>query len=232
MRVAVLEDDAAQAATLATWLSEAGHAPHQFHRSRDLLREAARESFDAFLLDWNMPDLGGDEVLIWIRKQLPPSVAVLFVTARSAEADVVRVLDAGADDFLTKPVRRGELLARLNAALRRHGVRDRRDVIIEAPPYRLDPSTHGATIDGVPVALTQKEFEVAYFLFSHLGRLLSRGHLLESVWGRSGDIATRTIDTHVSRVRSKLRISAERGFRLVPVYSYGYRLESNTSQTE
>lgn len=92
-------------------------------------------------------------------------------------------------------------------------------------PYHFDLARKQLTMDGAAVEMTDKEFELAAFLFRNLGRLLSRGHLLEAVWGRNPDLATRTVDTHISRVRSKLNLRPENGFRLTPTYNFGYRLE-------
>ena len=92
-------------------------------------------------------------------------------------------------------------------------------------PYQFDLARKVLSIDGAVVEMTDKEFELAAFLFRNLGRLLSRGHLLEAVWGRNPDLATRTVDTHISRVRSKLNLRPENGFRLTPTYNFGYRLE-------
>ena len=153
--------------------------------------------------------------------RLPP---VVFVTHRDAEEDVVHALQEGADDFLSKPVRRLELLARVNALWRRMQP-GADDSPLDVPPYRIDAAQHRISIHGTPVELTQKEYDLALFLFRNVGRLLSRGHLLESVWGRAA-VDSRTLDTHISRLRVKLELRPESGFRLSPVYGYGYRLES------
>ena len=224
MRLAILEDDAVQADALSTWLTAVGHDCHIYRAGKSLLKDAGRESFDLFVLDWEVPELSGLHVLRWIRRALPRTIPVLFVTYRDAEQDIVEALNCGADDYLPKPVRRGELLARVNALLRRAWA-DSAAELAEFPPYHFDVGQTSASLSGRDIVLTQKEFAVALFLFRHLGRLVSRGHLFEAVWGRGAELSSRTVDTHVSRVRSKLRLRPENGYRLVPVYSYGYRLE-------
>lgn len=226
MRLALLEDDPAQAETLASWLVGAGHDTHVFSLGGDLLRHASRESFDAFLIDWMLPDQSGPEVLRKLRQERDIASPVLFVTSRDAEEDIVAGLAAGADDYMVKPIRRLELLARLEAICRRFRTRAETQPVLDLPPYQIDierrrVSRHGETIGN----LTEKEFALAVFLFQNVGRLLSRGHLLEAIWGLSAAIPTRTLDTHISRIRKKLDIHPANGFRLAPAYNYGYRLE-------
>jgi DNA-binding response OmpR family regulator len=103
--------------------------------------------------------------------------------------------------------------------------RSNRSLAIRVGPYEIDPERRSVTIDGKPVALTQKEFDLAVYLFQNSGRLLSRVKLLEQVWGVSADLDTRTVDTHVSRVRRKLQLDESAGWKLMPVYGFGYRLD-------
>lgn len=224
MRLAILEDDTLQSEKLAEWLGHAGHDVHAFSQPRDFIRVAGRESFDLCLIDWMLPEMTGTEVLHWLREDRANDTPVIFITARDAEEDIVTALGAGADDYLVKPLRRFELLSRIDAVLRRARPLAG-DNIVDVAPYRFDVPAKRATIDGEPVELTDKEFDLAVFLFKNLGRLLSRGHMLEAVWGRNPNLATRTVDTHISRVRSKLGLRPESGFRLTPTYNYGYRLE-------
>lgn len=224
MRIALLEDDKDLAAVLLRWLEEAGHQCHVFHDGKALQRVAARESFDLFLLDWQVPELSGPQVLAWLRADQKVEAPVLFATARDAEEDIVAALKAGADDYMVKPVRRFELLARI-AALHRRATPEKPTDVLSAGPLTLDVGKREARVEGAVVALTDKEFDVAVFLLRNLGSLLSRGHISESVWGRSADVPTRTVDTHMSRLRKKLQLSPEAGFRLTSVYNFGYRLD-------
>jgi DNA-binding response OmpR family regulator len=225
VRIALLEDDAEQAAVVKLWLEQAGHDVHVFGRGVDLLRNASRESFDLYLFDWILPDLDGDEVLRRLRQERDIASPVIFVTSRDAEEDVVAALRAGADDYMTKPLRRLELLSRVEAVLRRV-MRPSTQPVLELGRYRFDLATRQAQVSGAVVVLTDKEFDLALFLFRHQGQLVSRGHLMDAVWGKNANIATRTLDTHVSRLRGKLALRPENGVRLASVYNFGYRLEA------
>ena len=225
MRIALLEDHAEQAQLLKTWLVQAGHVCNTFATAKAFLKEIGRESYDLFLLDWEIPDLSGLEVLSWVRENVEARVPVMFVTARDSERDIVAALEAGADDYLVKPVRKLELTARVSALERRARRELASSEVLDAPPYRIDTHNHTVERNGQAIELTQKEYELTLFLFRHVGQLVSRGHILETIWGLSAEINTRTIDTHVIRIRTKLGLAEESGWRLTSVYLYGYRLE-------
>jgi len=224
MRISILEDDPDQLALLKRWLVEDGHDVHGYVAGREAMKHAGRESFDLFVLDWQVPDVSGADVLMWLRTNVSRTVPVLFVTVRDSEQDIVFALENGADDYMVKPARRQELLARVHALLRRAYPREE-EKRLSFPPFDIDIARGEIRRDGEKIDLTPKEFELTVVLFRNVGRLLSRGHLQESVWGRSGDLITRTVDTHVSQVRKKLDLRVETGFRVVPIYNYGYRLE-------
>lgn len=224
MRIALLEDDPDQSTLLQRWLGEDGHDVHAFLAGREIMKNAGRESYDLFVLDWQVPDVPGTEVLKWIRAQLSRTVPVLFVTVRDTEADIVHALEEGADDYMIKPVRRQELIARLHALLRRAYPREE-ETLLSFPPFEIDVKRSEIRRGGSRLDLTPKEYELASVLFRNIGRLMSRGHLQELVWGRSGDVITRTVDTHISQVRKKLDLKPDSGYRVVPIYNYGYRLE-------
>lgn len=225
MRVALLEDDPDQAKIMALWLEAAGHDCQTFGLARDFKRAVLRESFDLLIIDWMLPDINGDEVLAWVRRSLDWPAPVLFVTQRDSEQDVVRALELGADDFMAKPAKRLELVARVNALGRRAHHTRPEDGALQFGSYELDLPTHTLRRDGKDVDLTNKEFDLALFLFRNNSRVLSRGHILESVWGSTSELNTRTVDTHVSRLRRKLDLSETNGWRLRAVYQHGYRLE-------
>jgi len=225
MRIAVLDDDTLQLEVIREAVSAMDHDCHTFTDGRGMLRSLRRESYDLLILDWQLPDISGLEVLRWVRENLEGQVPVLFVTNRQTETDVVEGLRAGADDFMVKPIRMNELAARINALLRRayrrHGTGD---FVIDR--FRFEAASVRIFDGEVLVALKQREFDLALFLFQNLGRLLSRKHLLEAVWGVDAELSSRSLDTHVSRLRSKLRLTPDRGYRLASIYSVGYRLET------
>lgn len=226
MRIALLEDDQDQARLIAAWLEAAGHGIALFSDGQEFIKGLGRDSFDCVILDWMLPGMNGIEVLKWLRAQYDWPIPVLFVTQREAESDVVAALESGADDYMAKPVRERELLARLTALRRRSVALDEKEeAAVEADPYRIDLVNRQLYLDGAEVKLTRKEYELVVFFFKNTGRILSRSHILESVWGTSPDLNTRTVDTHVSRIRSKLKMSPEAGWRLSSIYQHGYRLE-------
>jgi DNA-binding response OmpR family regulator len=229
VRIAMLEDDVDVGAAIQQWLEAGGHTVHNFTSGKAIVREAARESFDIFLLDWHVPDLSGEEVLKWLREKQESTVPVIFATSRDSEQDIVAALAAGADDYMIKPVRRMELLARVEALARRVRPKQAEAENIDLPPYHIDVSNRVVKYRDQALEMTDKEYELTLFLFRNLGRLLSRGHISESVWGRSAEVQSRTVDTHVSRVRKKLEFGPENGIRLTPIYNFGYRLERVTA---
>ncbi len=229
MRIALLEDDSDQADLVSLWLEAAGHEVKTFPNSRDFQKSVSRDSFDLLILDWILPDINGDEVLKWVRKTVDWPIPVLFMTQRDAEEDVVHILELGADDYMAKPVAQAVLVARVNALGRRSRPRESDKQATDYGIYRLDQNTHTASINGDAIELTSREFDLALFLFRNSGRVLSRGHILASVWGSNPDLNTRTVDTHISRLRKKLHIGEENGWRLKAIYQHGYRLESTAS---
>lgn len=229
MFIALLEDDTDQSDLVSAWLEDAGNKCTVFSSGKEITRSLLRESYDLLILDWLVPDMNGLEVLEWARDTLEWRIPILFITQRDAEEDVVQALQGGADDYMAKPVKRAEMLARIQSISRRtQGVSNNEDVL-EFLPYTLQRSTRSIKINDEPVEVTRKEFELTMFLFKNAGRILSRGYILETVWGRSAEVNTRTVDTHISRLRRKLSIGPENGWRLSSIYQHGYRLEKSVT---
>jgi len=225
MRIAILEDDPSHLEVVSHWLKGAGHHIHAFKRGRELVQVLEHETFDALLLDWNLPELDGIEVLREVRERLRSRIPAIFATARHQERDAVVALSAGADDYVVKPIRRMELLARLDAVTRRLGGGE----VFEVGDFRVDGQMRGIWHDGRWLELTGKDFDLASLLLQNVGRVLSRGHLREIIWGQRAEPHSRSLDTHVSRVRIKLKLTPERGWRLHSVYGHGYRLDRLTA---
>lgn len=225
LRIALLEDDLAQAELLYSWFVAAHHRCYRFANAASFLRSLGRESFDLVVIDWGLPDIPGDQVLAQLRGGSHWQMPVLFITSRDREEDIVHALASGADDYMVKPVKRAETLARIAALARRGAPNQAEDASMTLGDYRIDAKRRAIFRSDTAFDLTQKEYELALFLFRNVGRLLSRGYILERVWGRRADINTRTVDTHVSRIRNKLQLTPENGWRLTAVYQHGYRLE-------
>lgn len=224
MRIAALDDEAHQLELIRHTMEVVGHECHGFTEGKALLRDLHQQTYDLLVLDWNLPDIEGPRVVHWIRTELRSALPVLFLTNRQEEKDVVEGLAAGADDFMSKPIRVAELQARVRALLRRsyptqHGEE------LSFRGYRFYPTTRTLRINGKVADLSRREYELALFLFQNLGRLLSREHLREAVWGIGTDTPSRTLDTHISRLRLKLDLFPSNGFLLSAVYGLGYRLE-------
>ncbi|MFW2829668.1 response regulator transcription factor [Sphingomonas sp. ID0503] len=224
MRIAILEDEPPLAAQMSQLLTGAGHNCHVFPTTRAFQTWLQRETFDLLVMDWMLPDGTGLEALKKARANLEAVPPTIFVTSRSEEGDIVAALEAGADDYVVKPIRPQEMLARVGALLRRN-YPAATGAVETFDDYVFDPAGDMLTIAGERVVLTAKEFALSLLLFQNMHRPLSRAYLLEKVWGRNPDLPTRTLDAHISRVRTKLGLRPDQGFRLSPVYSFGYRLE-------
>jgi DNA-binding response OmpR family regulator len=225
MRLAILDDDSAFCDYISKLMVGAGHTSSEFHDSKLMLKALRQNSFDLLLLDWGVPNSSGLEVLSWVREHLDPSPPVIMVTARIGENDIVAGLTAGADDYVCKPIQDNVLKARVEAVLRRvYGGPSKRSIEVYGE-YAFDVPQRTLEVSGQPVATTAKEFTLALMLFRNLTRPLSRSYLMEAVWGHGPDMVSRTLDAHISQIRSRLGLRPENGLRLSSVHSFGYRLE-------
>lgn len=234
MRIAIVEDDTVIAElmnrTLLKGFSERGQHINitNFDTCKSFIHVASRETFDIVFLDWHLPDGTGIELIDWMKQYLEALPAVLMVTQRCEENDAIEALNAGADDFISKPFRPGELVARANAAVRRRALQtssiaQQRELEFEG--IKLNTNREVAYVNGQEVSLTRQEFRLAFLLLNQLGSPLSRSYLYEYVWGRSNAPNTRTLDVHIHRVRKKLQLTVDNGWSLASVYGYGYRLQ-------
>ncbi len=227
IKVGVLEDDETLARLYQAVLAKVGHECACYGTIAGFLAALRTEKFDILMLDWTLPDGNSGTVIKQIREKLGWLVPVLVVTGRGSESDIIGTLGLGADDYVIKPPRMFELVARIEALARRSNPLSKD--VLRLGPYTIDPRAREIRIDGEPVELTQKEFELASHLFQNRGKLLSRMHLLKTVWGQTAEIDTRTVDAHVSRLRRKLDLTADHGWEVTSVYGHGYRLEQTRS---
>ena len=222
MRIAILEDDSAFAARIIEWLQHDGHSTAWFNTGRDFLRSMPDDRYDLLIFDWMLTDMNGLEIMSHLRLKGIRS-PIIFLTGRDAEEDVVKAIHAGADDYIVKPPSKSILLARIHAVTRRNN--GNTDAIQDFGNIRIDFNQRRFEVAGAAVSLTEKETELALYFFGHIGVLMSRVHLIQVVWGSGAEIDTRTVDVHISHLRSKLNLTPERGWRLISVYHQGYRLE-------
>jgi len=223
MHIALLEDDADQRALLELWVGSGQHTSRSFGMAAEFIDGAKKERFDLLLIDWMLPDGTGADVLQWVRQNLGWDIPVVVVTARDDEATVVAALKMGADDYVVKPPKPMELLARLENVARR--VKPGGLPVLRLGSFEVDVARHRLTLDGTAITLTQKEFDLSVYLFQNPGKLLSRDHLLNKIWGLNTEVDTRTVDTHISRLRKKLLLDGSKGWKLTPIYGYGYRFD-------
>ena len=233
MRIAIVEDDPDQSAILQLWLSaNDDYDCYLFENGLEAVKAFQKDSYDLILLDWYMPEMNGVEVLAWVRQNLEWRVPVIFVTQRDDDEALVFALENGADDYISKPINPLALKARVHALLRRaHGDKFDESKPLQFGQFRFELQSKQLFMGKEQITLTQKEFELGLFLFRNAGRLMSRAYLLESVWGHSAELNTRTLDTHISRLRKKMQLGESVGWRLTSIYHHGYRLEAIAAES-
>jgi DNA-binding response OmpR family regulator len=219
----LVEDDAAIRGALIRVLTEHGHAVTSTASAMTALRHVLDSPPDLVLLDLGLPDLGGYEALRMLRAV--SAVPVVVVTAHDDEQEIIRVLDAGADDYVIKPFGVGQIEARIRAVLRRDG-RDGRKVggPLAAGGLRLDPDAHEATLDGTRLDLSRREFELLHYLAQRAGHVVTRRDLLTHVWQLPYGGADKTVDVHISWLRRKLGETAQQPRYLHTVRGVGVKL--------
>ena len=224
MNIAILHSgDRADADRVAGLLLHAGHVCTISASAQDFLDQHATAGLELLVID--APIVGAElAALLSAARSVKPLPVLLLIGGGLAES-IVTALAAGVDDYLIKPVRRAELLMRVGVLLARAWPEKRAASQWQVGDFVFDHAASSLLLRGRPVSLTRKEFDMALLFFRNLGKPLSRATLRETIWSREALAPSRTVDTHVSRVRSKLGLQPENGFQLVPVYGYGYLLE-------
>ncbi|UTT63127.1 response regulator transcription factor [Microcella humidisoli] len=224
-RILIVEDEAALSEPLAYLLTREGYETTVAADGIAALAEFDRAGADLVLLDLMLPGLPGTEVCRELRQR--SGVPIIMLTAKDSEVDIVVGLELGADDYVTKPYSTRELLARIRAVLRRQvDAGDLDDAVLTVGPVRMDVEKHQVTVDGTVVAMPLKEFELLELLLRNAGRVLTRGQLIDRVWGADYFGDTKTLDVHVKRIRSKIEPDPSNPRMLVTVRGLGYRFEA------
>ncbi len=222
-RLLVVEDDDAIGSDLRQALTGYGFRTQWVRTGADALASTDEQAPDLILLDLGLPDVDGVALCRQLRERLPLTIIVVL-TARTAEFEVIVALDAGADDYLTKPFRLAELLARLRAHLRRRTTSDGPEEIV-AGSLRLNLMARRASYGGTELTLRPKEFDLLAILVAEAGRAVSRERLMADVWDENWFGSTKTLDVHVSAVRRKLADCGESADRITTLRGHGYRYE-------
>jgi two-component system response regulator RegX3 len=223
-RVLVVEDETSYSEALSYVLRKEGFDVAVAETGPDAVAEFERAGADIILLDLMLPGLSGTEVCRHIRQT--SAVPIIMVSAKDTEVDKVVGLELGADDYVTKPYSPRELVARIRAVLRR-GIPEELDdgSALEAGRIRMDVERHLVTVDGERIQLPLKEFELLEYFLRNVGRVLTRGQLIDRVWGADYVGDTKTLDVHVKRLRSKIEADPANPIVLTTVRGLGYKLD-------
>jgi two-component system phosphate regulon response regulator PhoB len=227
--IIIIEDEKAIREMIRFALQREDHEVIEAADAREATDRLAETRPDLMIVDWMLPDINGIELIRRFRRdEVLRDIPVIMLTARGEEADKVKGLESGADDYMTKPVAIRELNARIKALLRRS--RDfREEEVLEQGPIRLDLASHQLYVDGEPVHIGQTEYKLLQFFLSHPGRVYSRAQLLDFVWGRNVYVEERTVDVHILRLRKALKPSGVDGV-IQTVRGAGYRFTEAATQ--
>ena len=224
-RILIVEDEESLSDPLSYLLGKEGFEVEVVADGLDAVVQFDRSGADLILLDLMLPGQSGTEVCRQIRQR--SNVPVIMLTAKDSEIDKVVGLELGADDYVTKPYSARELVARIRAVLRRQGEPEELiSATVQAGPVRMDIERHVVSVNGEAVSLPLKEFELLEMLLRNSGRVMTRGQLIDRVWGSDYVGDTKTLDVHVKRLRSKIEAEPKRPTQLVTVRGLGYKFEA------
>ena len=227
IRVLVVEDEQSFSEAIAFMLGKEGFAVTVAETGPDALETFEKQGADLILLDLMLPGMSGTDVCRTIRQK--SNVPIIMVTAKADEIDKIVGLEIGADDYVTKPFSSRELVARIRAVLRRHVevvVDDIDDAVLEVGPVRMDIDRHQVTVRGELVSLPLKEFDLLELLMRNNGRVLTRGQLIDRVWGSDYVGDTKTLDVHIKRLRSKIEADPAEPTHVLTVRGLGYKFDA------
>jgi len=222
-RVLVVDDEPQIRRVLRSTLTARGYEVHDARTGEDALESIRESRFDLVLLDVNMPGMSGLATCRQIRAG--SEVAIIMLTVSDSEEDKVAALDAGADDYVTKPFGTPELLARIRAALRRLPMVPERDQSVKVGDLQINLMLRRVVAKDHEIRLTPKEFDLLIALLQRPGRVTSRNELLRAVWGYSASVVSRTVDTHVAELRRKLERDAAEPRHILTVWKVGYKFQ-------
>jgi len=221
--IGLIEDDPVHRELVTVTLERAGFGVAAFPSAHEFYRRSVGD-VDLILLDWQLPGESGIEFLRMLRaNEQSVRMPVIFLTGHGEEERVVEALHAGADDYVVKPARPAELVARVEAVLRRNA-QSEATPDVDFSPFRFRPEQRDVLLNGKPVVLSSREYDLLWFLFQRAGRIVGRDTLLRQVWRIGPEVNTRTVDTHISRLRKRLGLGGESGWKLTAIYHHGYRL--------
>ena len=226
--ILIVEDEESLAEPLAYLLQKEGFTTLLAPDGQSALEQIAGSTVDLVLLDLMLPGMSGTDVCKKLRAE--SDVPIIMVTARDSEIDKVVGLELGADDYVTKPYSTRELVARIRAVLRRgpeaEEAEELDDQVLEGGRVQMDVERHTVLVDGQPVAMPLKEFDLLEYLMRNAGRVLTRGQLIDRIWGADYVGDTKTLDVHVKRLRTKIEQEPSRPKQLVTVRGLGYKFEA------
>jgi len=224
MQIIVLDHDKDRAEAACAALRALGHRCTHTASTGAVVDQIREAGCDLLILDDEAAGIPAASLVQQLRQSFP-ALPILLASRRAAEDEIVAALEAGASDYLLKPARRGDIVNRVQVLLKRTYAEQHANELIRLGPYTFETAAGRVIHNDKTVEVTQKEFDLALLFFRNLGRPLSRAYIRETIWPGDAALSSRTLDTHVSRVRTKLGLRPENGYRLSPVYSYGYQLE-------
>lgn len=226
MKIAYFDTESSEAQRVRHWLDEAGHDCDRTGDMRELAERLGQGRYDVAVINWDLDGL--DYLRVVNKAKHKGGDTPVIVASESADRDqIAEALLHDGCEFISRPLDRDEFLARLDTIWEHMGLRDATpEHHSELGPWRVDRERREILLNGKPVPLTEKDFDVASFFFRNVGKLLTRRELLREIWGINAPVETRTVDVHVSRIRKSLEIDGRHGYHIRTVYLHGYRLES------